>query len=234
MPSILIVLTGARHWTLKDGTAHPTGFWGEEFIESHRAFTAAGAQVTLATPGGVRPVVDELSLAPAMNGGDEAKVAGFRAYLAEVDGFLAAPRRLEDMNPADYDAVFVPGGHGPMQDLAVSDTLGQLLVSLLDTPGKVVASVCHGPAGFLAAGRADGSWAFAGRHLTAFTNDEETQAGFADKAPWLLEDRLRAAGAKFDAGASWGSHVIVDGNLVTGQNPGSTIDAAHRVLELLA
>lgn len=234
MSSILIVLTGARHWTLKDGTEHPTGYWAEEFIESHRVFTTAGAKLTLATPGGVRPVVDEMSLAPAMNGGDEAKVAGYRAYLDEVDPFLASPRRLEDINPADYDAVFVPGGHGPMQDLAVNDDLGAILVTLLDSPGRVVAAVCHGPAGFLPAHRDDGSWAFAGRHLTAFTNEEETQAGFADKAPWLLENRLREAGAKFDAGAPWASHVTVDGNLVTGQNPASTADTAHRVLDLLA
>jgi putative intracellular protease/amidase len=234
MSSILVVLTGARHWTLRDGTEHPTGFWAEEFVESHRAFTAAGVAVTLATPRGVRPVVDELSLSSAMNGGDDAKVAEFRSYLAAVDGLLSSPRALQDLDPADYDAVFIPGGHGPMQDLAEDKEVGRLLVTMLDAPGKVVGSVCHGPASFLAARRDSGEWAFKGMKLTSFTNEEETQAGFASKAPWLLEDRLRDAGARFNAGQSWASHVVVEANLVTGQNPGSTVDAAAQVLRLLA
>jgi putative intracellular protease/amidase len=234
MSSILMVLTGARHWTLKDGTEQPTGFWAEEFIASHQIFTAAGVEVTLASPGGVRPIVDERSLAPGMRTGDEAEVGAFRAYLDKTEAFLAAPRRLEDIDPADYDAVFIPGGHGPMQDLSASKALGRLLVTLLDTPGNVIGSVCHGAAGLLPARRTDGRWAFAGRRLTAFTNEEETQTGFADKAPWLLEDRLRAAGGKFDAGAPFSSHVIVDGDLVTGQNPASTAGAAQRMLDLLA
>jgi putative intracellular protease/amidase len=233
MSSILMVLTGARHWTLKDGIEQPTGFWAEEFTASHQLFTAAGVEVTVATPGGVRPVVDERSLAPDTRTGGPAEVAALRAYLDRSAAFLAAPRRLEDIDPAGYDAVFIPGGHGPMQDLSVSDALGRLLVTLLDTPGKVVGSVCHGAAGLLPARRGDGRWAFEGRRLTGFTNEEETQTGYAAKALWLLEDRLRAAGGKFDAGASFASHVIVDDDLVTGQNPASTAGTAQRVLDLL-
>ena len=97
---------------------------------------------------------------------------------------------LEDVDPANYDGVFVPGGHGPMEDLAASPELGQLLIQMVDDD-KVVAAVGHGPAAFLSAMRDDGTWAFEGRRPAGFTNAEETQAGFADLAPWLLEDRLR-------------------------------------------
>ena len=99
--------------------------------------------------------------------------------------------------------------------------------------GKVVSSVCHGPAGLLPAKRADGSWLFAGRRLTAFTDAEEQQAGLADQAPWLLESRLREAGAAFSSGEAWAPFVVVDDNLVTGQNPASSAEAAQKVVELL-
>jgi putative intracellular protease/amidase len=234
MTSILIVLTGARTWTLNDGSAHPTGFWAEEFIAGHREFVAAGASVTIATPGGVVPLADELSLTPEMNGGDQAKIARMRSYLAQAQPLLEAAVAVEQVDPSAFDAIFVPGGHGPMEDLAVNESVGRLLVTFLDDPTKVVGSVCHGPASFLAATRANGSWAFEGRHITAFTDDEELQAGFAAKAPWLLETRLRELGAKVDAGPAWGSHVIVDGNLVTGQNPGSSTDAAKQLLLLVS
>jgi putative intracellular protease/amidase len=172
-------------------------------------------------------------MTPGPRTGDAAEMDAFRAYLDGIEA-LAAPRRLEDLNPADYDAVFIPGGHGPMQDLSVSDDLGRLLVTVLDTPGKIVSTVCHGAAGLLPALRTGGRWAFDGRHLTGFTNDEETRTGAAAKASWLLEDRLRAAGGKFDAGEPFSSHVIVDGGLVTGQNPASSVETAQHVLDLLA
>jgi putative intracellular protease/amidase len=119
-----------------------------------------------------------------------------------------------------------------MEDLAVSADLGRLLVTMLDS-GQVVSSLCHGPAGLLPAVRADGTWAFAGRELTAFSNEEEIQAGLADKAPWLLEDRMREAGAAFRIGPAWAPFVIVDDNLVTGQNPASSTEAAQQVVRLL-
>jgi putative intracellular protease/amidase len=233
MPKVLMVLTGARTWTLKDGSAHPTGFWAEEFVAPHRVFTGAGIDVTVATPGGVGAVADELSLSPAMNDDDAEKIADLRRYLRDVEPMLASPVRLEGVEAASFDAVFIPGGHGPMEDLAVDRTVPTVLSALLDDPDKVVASVCHGPASFLGARRADGSWLFEGRRLTAFTDEEETQAGFAANAPWLLEDRLRAAGAKFDAAPAWGPHVVTDGNLITGQNPASAEAAARAVLERL-
>ena len=233
MKSILMVLTGAKTWTMKDGTAHPTGFWAEEFIKPHKVFTDAGLEVTIATPGGVTPVVDALSLSPGMNNNDAGSVADQQAYLKQMEGVLAAPVKLEDVQAGSYDAVFVPGGHGPMQDLAVHPTFGEFLADMLDAPDKVISAVCHGPASFLPAHRADGTWLFRGRALTGFSNEEETQATFAGNAPWLLEDRLRLAGAKFEAGPSWGVHVVTDGNLITGQNPASAEAAAVAVLKQL-
>ena len=226
MSSVLVILSGARVWSLKDGTQHPTGFWADEFVAPHKLLTAAGHDVTIATPGARVPVVDQASL------GDD-NGAELRAYLESVTDVLESPTRLEEVDPAAYDAVFVPGGHGPMQDLAVNPDVARILAATLPDSGKVVASLCHGPAAFLAAGDADGNWLFKGRKLTAFTDDEERQAGLADNAPWLLEDRLRAGGAVFEAGPAWASHVVVDGNLITAQNPASAEAAGEAILAVL-
>jgi len=233
MSSVLIVLTAARVWSQKDGSQHPTGFWAEEFVVPHRILTEAGVAVTVATPGGLVPVPDQGSLSPEANGGAE-KVAGLTAYLEQVKGALQAPVRLEDVDPAQFDGVLIPGGHGPMQDLAVNPDVARILAAMLPDQSKVVASLCHGPASFLSAGNPDGSWLFKGRKLTAFTDEEETQAGLAGNAPWLLEARLRAGGAEFSSGPAWGSYVVVDGNLVTGQNPGSGEAAAEAILKELS
>ncbi|MEU6950437.1 type 1 glutamine amidotransferase domain-containing protein [Streptomyces sp. NPDC046316] len=231
MSKILFVLTGADHWTLADGTEHPSGFWAEEAVAPYEAFKAAGHEVVVATPGGVVPTVDKGSLAPEFNGGQEGadKVA---AALASIDE-LQHPISLEDVNPDDYAAVFYPGGHGPMEDLSVDRTSGRILVDVLES-GKPLAVVCHGPASMLAATKADGTNAFAGYEITAFTNAEETQAGFADKAKWLLESRLVEAGVEFRSGEPWAPFVVVDRNLVTGQNPASAAPLADELLKKLA
>lgn len=226
MSAVLVVLSGARVWSLKDGTQHPTGFWADEFVVPYRLLIEAGHDVTIATPGARVPVADQASLT------DESG-AEMRAYLESVKGLLESPTRLEDVDPAAYDAVFIPGGHGPMQDLAVNPDVARILAAMLPDAGKVVASLCHGPAAFLAAGDADGNWLFKGRTMTAFTDEEEKQAGLADKAPWLLEDRLRAGGATFEPGPAWGSHVVVDGNLITAQNPASAEAAGKAILAKL-
>jgi len=226
MSSVLLVLSGARVWSLKDGTQHPTGFWAEEFVTPHRLLIEAGHDVTIATPGARVPVADQASLGDA--GAPE-----LRAYLDSVKDLLESPARLEEVDPAAYDGVFIPGGHGPMQDLAVNPDVARILAAMLPDSGKVVASLCHGPAAFLAAGDAEGNWLFKGRKLTAFTDDEEKQAGLADNAPWLLEARLRAGGAVFEAGPAWASHVVVDGNLITAQNPASAEAAGRAILAQL-
>ncbi|MEU4082116.1 type 1 glutamine amidotransferase domain-containing protein [Streptomyces venezuelae] len=230
MPKILFVLTGADFWTLADGTKHPTGFWAEEAAAPYEALTAAGYEVVVATPGGVVPTVDKSSLAPEFNGGQEGadKVAATLDSMTE----LQHPLRLEDVDLADYAAVFYPGGHGPMEDLSVDTTSGALLIEALNS-GKPLAVVCHGPAALLAATKADGSNAFAGYRVAAFTNDEETQSGFADKAKWLLESRLVEAGVDVQVGEPWAPKVVVDRNLITGQNPASAAPLAERLLETL-
>jgi putative intracellular protease/amidase/uncharacterized protein (DUF2267 family) len=230
MPALLVVITGADQWTLNDGSAHPTGFWAEELIAPMRVFDEAGIEVTIATPGGVRPTVDEASLSADAVGGEES--TRLRGELDALADRLATPTALEDVSPADYDGVFIPGGHGPMEDLAVSPELGRLLVTMVDAD-KVVAAVCHGPAALLPAVRDDGAWAFAGRDLAGFTNDEEGQAGLADRAPWLLEDRMREAGGSLSTGPAWQPFSVVDGNVVTGQNPASSEEVARHAVERL-
>jgi putative intracellular protease/amidase len=230
MAKILFVLTGAHYWTLADGTRHPTGFWAEEFVAPYQAFRAAGHEITVATPGGVLPPADQGSLAPQFNGGEEGarKVADALASITE----LQHPVALQDVRLADYDAVFYPGGHGPMEDLAVDPDSGRLLALTLES-GKPLGVVCHGPAALLAARDEAGDSPFAGYRLTGFTNVEEAQAGFADRAKWLLQDRLVQIGADFQEGDPWAPYVVVDRNLVTGQNPASAAPAAAELLKLL-
>jgi putative intracellular protease/amidase len=230
MSKILFVMTGADHWTLADGTKHPTGFWAEEAVAPYEAFKAAGHEVVVATPGGVVPPVDKGSLAAEANGGQENadRIAGVLAAAAELQN----PIRLEDVNLDDYAAVFYPGGHGPMEDLAVNADSGRLLTLALES-GKPLGVVCHAPAALLAATRADGTNTFAGYRVAAFTNAEETQAGLADQAKWLLQDRLTEAGVQVQVGEPWAPNVVVDRNLVTGQNPASAGPAAAEMLKKL-
>jgi len=200
-------------------------------VAPYEEFKAAGHQVVVATPGGVIPTVDKGSLAPQFNGGEEGakKIADTLASITEFQ----RPIKLEEVEPADYAAVFYPGGHGPMEDLAVNADSGRLLVRALAS-GMPLGVVCHAPAAMLAALNEDGTSPFAGRKLTGFTNVEETQAGLADKAEWLLQDRLVELGADFQEGEPWAPHVVIDGNLVTGQNPSSAAPLATELLKKLA
>ncbi|MEU9212303.1 type 1 glutamine amidotransferase domain-containing protein [Streptomyces sp. NPDC048415] len=231
MSKILFVMTGADHWTLADGTLHPTGFWAEEAVAPYELFKAAGHEVVVATPGGVLPSVDKGSLAPEVNGGQEGadRIADALASIVEFQ----RPIKLEGVDVDGYAAVFYPGGHGPMEDLAVNADSGRLLTDALDS-GKPLGVVCHGPAALLAARREDGGNAFAGYRVSGFTNTEEAQAGFADKAKWLLQDRLVEAGVDFQEGEPWAPKVVVDRNLVTGQNPASSAPLAAELLTKLA
>ncbi|MGP3776533.1 type 1 glutamine amidotransferase domain-containing protein [Streptomyces sp. SDT5-1] len=230
MSKILFVVTGSDHWTLADGTRHPTGFWAEEAIAPYDVFKKAGHEVVVATPGGVVPTVDAGSLAPEFNDGQENADRMAAAVAANAE--LASPVKLEEVDLADYDAVFYPGGHGPMEDLSVNADSGALLTRALDS-GMPLGIVCHAPAAMLAATKDDGGNAFAGYDVAAFTNAEEAQAGFADKAAWLLQDRLTEAGINVRVGEPWAPHVIVDRNLVTGQNPASSAPLATALLEKL-
>ncbi|WP_132994233.1 type 1 glutamine amidotransferase domain-containing protein [Gordonia zhaorongruii] len=231
MSKILFVMTGVDYLTLADGTKHPTGFWAEEAVGPFEVFTEAGYDVVVATPGGVIPSVDEGSLSAEANGG-ETNAAQVRATLDSITE-LRHPIALGDVDLDDYVAVFYPGGHGPMEDLAVDHTSGELLVAARDS-GKPLAIVCHGPAAMLAATIEDGANAFSGYRVAAFTNAEESQAGLADKAKWLLEDRLTEAGIQVEVGDPWESNVVTDRGLVTGQNPASSRPLAAEVVSRLA
>ncbi|MDH6236402.1 type 1 glutamine amidotransferase domain-containing protein [Cryobacterium sp. CG_9.6] len=231
MTSVLFVVTAADHWTLNDGSLHPTGYWAEELAEPHRLFTEAGWQITIATPNGVAPTVDAGSLSPQAAGGED-RVAALLAYLDTLSSELAAPRSLSDVTVADYDVVFYPGGHGPMEDLAVDAVSGAIMTEALDT-GRILGVLCHAPAALLAAKRADGSWPFTGYRMTGFTDEEETLGGLAPKAPWLVQSRLVELGADFVAGAPWAPHMQIDRNLYTGQNPASSgVLAASIITEI--
>ncbi|MFW0787666.1 type 1 glutamine amidotransferase domain-containing protein [Gordonia sp. CPCC 206044] len=227
---VLFIMTGSDHWTLKDGTRHPTGFWAEEAVAPLEILKDAGVEVTVATPGGVRPPVDQGSLTAERTGSEEA--AAHIREVVETAPEFQAPVALSDVRVDDYDAIFVPGGHGPMEDLAADSDAGKALLAA-DKAHDPIAIVCHGPAILLSAADADGANAFAGRTITAFTNDEEEQGGLADQASWLLEDRLTDAGLDVVVGEPWVPHVQVDGNLLTGQNPASSAPLAKVLLERL-
>ena len=234
MSRLLMVITGADHLTLRDGTTRPTGFWAEEVVVPHEKFREAGVAVELATPGGVEAPLDPNSLAPEMNPGGPQVIEHYKEYLASLED-LKHPRVLEDLseNQLDaYDAIFLPGGHGPMQDLARSAALGEI-IRHFQTQEKLIVAVCHGAAGLLPAVREGGAWPFKCYSLTAFTNEEEQGVGLADKMPFLLETRLRELGAAFRAGRPWMPHVVVARNLVTGQNPASSAGVAREALARL-
>jgi len=233
MTNVLLVVTGANVWTLKDGTKHPTGYWAAEFIHPHQVFAKPGYDITIATPGGVTPTVDEISLRPDLNDG-QADVDAQRKYIADLGDALAKPARLEDMDPADFDVVYVSGGHGPMEDLYDNAAIGRIFATMYPDKRKVVAADCHGVDALLPARNADGSWVFAGQKMTGFTNEEETAFGFGDKAKWLLETRLRENGADFEGGPAFSPTVVIDGNLITGQNPASAGPSAEAVVDYLA
>lgn len=228
MTSVLIVMSAATHWTLADGTKHPTGFWAEEFVEPHRIFSAAGWDITVATPGGMAPTVDRLSLGLA--GGLPVKTRALSAYLDEHADLLSHPKALVDVDPGDYDVVFYPGGHGPMEDLAEDQESGRILTATLRS-GSPLALLCHAPAATFAARNSDGSWPFAGYRMTGLSNREESVNKFARKAKWLLQDRLVEQGARYEKGpVPFGPFVTSDRNLFTGQNPTSSGALARRLV----
>ncbi|MEV6164862.1 type 1 glutamine amidotransferase domain-containing protein [Streptomyces sp. NPDC052052] len=229
MAKLLFVLTGSPYWTLKDGTRHATGYWAEEFAAPYKALTEAGHQVVVATPHGVVPSVDMMSLRPDM--------AGSAEIALELEGIIRSaeeirrPIQLSHARLEDYDAVYFPGGHGPMEDLWLDADAGRLLTAALPS-GKPLAVVCHAPAAMLAT-RVRGVSPFAGYQVTAFTNDEEDAVGLASRARWLLEDELKELGVQFERGEIWKPYTVADRNLYTGQNPASSGVLAQQLLKIL-
>ena len=232
MTKALFVVSAADHWTLNDGTKHPTGFWGEELAMPHKIFSDAGWDITIATPGGKAPTLDRISM--SRTAGLPSKLREVGRYLDSIQSRLDSPEALETIDPGDFDVVFYPGGHGPMEDLAYDPVSGALLTQVLHS-GKPLALLCHAPAATLAARNADGTWPFVGYRMTGLSNTEEKLNSFGRKAPWFLEDRLRENGADYvKARLPLLPFVVVDRNLYTGQNPTSSERLAKRLVSDLA
>ncbi|MBO9418953.1 type 1 glutamine amidotransferase domain-containing protein [Labrenzia sp. R4_2] len=222
---VLIVLTS--HEDLGD-TGQKTGFWVEEFAAPYYAFKDAGADITLASPKGGQPPIDPKSSDPS------AATDATRRFDAdpETQKALANTLKLDDVNAADYDAIFYPGGHGPLWDLT-NDTTSIGLIETFFNAGKPVGAVCHAPAVFLNAKTPDGAPLVKGRKVAGFTNAEEDAVGLTNVVPFLLEDELKAKGGAYESVASWSSFAVEDGNLITGQNPASSEAVAEKVLAQL-
>jgi putative intracellular protease/amidase len=229
MTKALFVVTAADGWTLKDGSVHPTGYWAEELAEPHRLFAESGWEITISTPGGVPPTLDELSLGVA--GGLPKRRREIRAYIDSIQDVLDRPVPLDEVDEAEYDLVFYPGGHGPMEDLAFDPVSGALLTRRLAS-GRPLALLCHAPVAVLASKGEDGENPFAGRRMTGLSTVEERLNAFGWKARWYLQDALEEAGVAYEKGKlPLRPFVVVDGALYTGQNPQSADALAERILE---
>jgi putative intracellular protease/amidase len=223
--NILMVLTS--HDALGK-TGKKTGFWLEEFAAPYYVLSDAGAKITLASPKGGQPPLDPKSDAADAQTDDTRRFKGD----ATARSALAATVKLTDLDLNAFDAVFYPGGHGPLWDLA-EDPASIHLIEYFASGGRPIAAVCHAPAIFRHTKGADGKPFVFGRHLTGFTNSEEAAAGLTDVVPFLVEDMLVTNGGVYSKGADWAEHVVLDGKLVTGQNPASSKGAAEALLKLL-
>ena len=222
---ILMVLTS--HDELGD-TGQKTGFWLEEFAAPYYVFKDAGAEVTLASPAGGQPPLDPKSNEP------DFQTDATRRFMQDQEArtVLANTCVLADLSADEFDAVFYPGGHGPLWDLAENPASINLIESM-HAAGKPVAAVCHAPAVLKNAKMSDGTPLVAGKSLTGFSNSEEAAVQLTDVVPFLLQDELSGRGASYQKADDWQPHAVVDGNLITGQNPASSELAARAVLDHL-
>jgi putative intracellular protease/amidase len=225
MMKILMVLTS--HDKLGD-TGKKTGFWLEEFAAPYYVFQDAGAHITLASPLGGQPPLDPKSDDAA------AQTDATRRFKADTaaQAALAQTLKLRDMAAGNFDAVFYPGGHGPLWDLAENAYSISLIEAML-AAGKPVAAVCHAPGVLRHVKARDGKFVVEGRAVTGFTNTEEQAAGLTDVVPFLVEDMLRKNGGHYSKAADWQPHIVTAGLLITGQNPASSEPAAKALLAML-
>jgi putative intracellular protease/amidase len=223
--NILMILTS--HDKLGD-TGEKTGFWLEEFAGPYYVFEDAGAMITLASPKGGQPPLDPKSDAP------DAQTEATKRFRADkkAQALLAATHKLADVKGEDYDAVFYPGGHGPMWDLA-TDAHSIALIEQALAAEKPVGLVCHAPAALKNVHAPDGSPLVKGRRVTGFTNGEEAAVGLTDVVPFLLEDMLKESGGHYSKGPDFQPYAVEDGQLITGQNPASSEQAAQMLLAKL-
>lgn len=220
--NILIVLTS--HDTL-GATGRKTGFWLEELAAPYYALKEAGARLVLASPAGGQPPLDPKSNEPAFQTAQTRRFEADPAALAQ----LANTVRLDSVSHDDFDAVFYPGGHGPLWDLA-EDAHSIALIESFVAAAKPVALVCHAPGVLRHVKNADGTPLVQGRKVTGFANSEEAAVELTDIVPFLVEDELKAKGAMYSRGDDWAPYVVVDGLLITGQNPASSEAAANALL----
>lgn len=222
---ILMVLTS--HDQLGD-TGKKTGFWLEELAAPYYVLKDAGATITLASPKGGQPPLDPKSDLPE---NQTELTKRFRADAA-AQAQLADTKKLADVSANDFDAVFYPGGHGPMWDMPDNATSIALIEAFVKAD-KPVGAVCHAPVALVNVRGKNGEYLVKGKRVTAFTNEEEEAVGLTAVVPFLLEDRLKERGGIYSKGANWVPYVQVDGKLVTGQNPASSTPGAEALLKLL-
>lgn len=222
---ILMVLTS--HDELGD-TGNKTGFWLEEFAAPYYVFKDAGAEITIASPKGGQPPLD-----PSSNT-DDAQTEATKRFKADDDAqkHLANTEVLSTVSADGFDAIFYPGGHGPLWDLA-EDADSTRLIETFAGSDRPVGAVCHAPAVFKHPKGSDGKPLVSGKTVTGFTNTEEEGVGLTDVVPFLVEDMLKKNGGDYKKGDDWASFVVTDGKLVTGQNPASSEEAAKKLLAML-
>jgi putative intracellular protease/amidase len=222
---ILMVLTS--HDQLGN-TGKKTGFWLEEFAAPYYAFKDAGADITLVSPQGGQPPLDPKSDEP------DSQTDATRRFKADpaAQAALASTGKLSEVSAEGFDAVFYPGGHGPLWDLA-EDADSIKLIEAMTAAGKTVSAVCHAPGVLRHVKAADGSPLVKGKNVTGFTNTEEAAVQLTDIVPFLVEDMLVTNGGKYSKGDDWKPYVVIDGKLITGQNPASSEPAAQAVLRQL-
>ena len=222
---VLIVLTS--HSDLGN-TGHKTGFWIEEFAAPYYVLADAGVEITIVSPLGGQPPIDPKSALP------ESQTAATRRFDgdAALQQKLAHTLKLTDVKVEDYDAVFYPGGHGPLWDLA-NDTNSIALIENFYKQQKPIAFVCHAPGVLIKTKLPNGEPLVKGKNVTGFSDSEEEAVQLTKVVPFLLEDEFKKLGANYSKGPDWGSYVKVDGLLITGQNPGSSEEAAKELIKLL-
>ena len=223
---ILMVLTS--HSELGN-TGNKTGFWIEEFAAPYYIFKDAGVEITLASPAGGQPPIDPNSDT------EDFQSDSTRRFAEDSDGQLQLKNTkvLADINAADYDTVFYPGGHGPLWDLTDNTDSISLIESFL-TANKPVAAVCHATAALLNVKNPDGEFAVKGKVVSGFTNSEEEGVQLTDIVPFLLEDELVKRGAEYQKGADWSAFAVQDGLIISGQNPASSALVAEKLMKQLA
>jgi len=223
--NILMVLTS--HEQLGN-TGRKTGIWLEEFAAPYYVFKDAGAHVVLASPRGGQPPIDPKSDEP------DAQTEATRRFAQDsaAQEAFANTVLLSSVSHEEFEGVFYPGGHGPLWDLS-EDRDSITVIEGMVAAGKPVAAVCHGPAALRHAKRPDGRPLVEGKEVTGFTNAEEEAVGLRDVVPFSVEDALKKSGGRFSCGPDWSSYVKVDGKLVTGQNPASSVAAAQALLRLV-